>query len=210
MTDDTSVCCYDRTPLAVGRNVCSESVQHIPSRFVVKAFNSDLRYEREKSSYEKVQSLQGDVVPKVYGLVRWHAKNAIAMEFLDGKPLTDAIGDPSQIGHFSNALDYCYERLAELGVCQADPKAGNVMVVELRGLSYLRWLPRMMIQDSFKNILAIRSASMLQLLPIINRIVIIDFDWAYLDDDLADVRNTNRNDAKNIVKQLQRSMAKED
>ena len=125
---------------------------------------------------------------------------------LDGKCLNDAIGDTSQIGTVRNVLNYCYEKLAERNVNQSDPKVGHVTAVELRGLAYLHWLPRMMFRTSYKNIMAVRSVSWWQLLPTIYRIAIFDFDWAYLDTDPEDLFRTIRNDVESIVNDLENLM----
>ena len=191
-------------PAATATTASPRNTYQIPPYFVVKVFNSDIRYEREKSSYDKMHSVQGGMVPKFFGVTRWHDNYAIAMEFLDGKMLVDPIFDSLQIGHLRNVLSYCYESLTQLGVCQSNPKLGNVMVVELRGWSYMRRLPQMIFWSTFQNFMAVPPRARWQLLPIIYRIVIIDFDWAQLDYEPDYLRNTNRNDAISIVKQLER------
>ena len=180
----------------------------IPSRFAVKAYNSPVLYEREKSTYERMKDLQGDIVPEIYGFARWHnvSEQVIAMEFLDGKHLNDAISDASQIGSVRRVLIYCYEKLAERNVNQSDPKVGHVTAVELRGWAYLHWLPRIMFRTSYKNIMAVKSVSWWQFLPTLYRIAIVDFDWAYLDNDPEDLHRTIRNDVESIANDLEKLM----
>ena len=80
------VCRYERTSLtslAGATNVGLGNMTHIPSRFAVKAYNSPMLYEREKSTYDRMKDVQGDIVPEIYGFAKWHdvSEQVIVMEF---------------------------------------------------------------------------------------------------------------------------------
>ena len=74
-----------------------DTEHNIPSHLAVKVFYLQQTYECEKQSYEKAKSLQGGIVPRIYGVTTWHDGHpAIVMQFLDGKTASSAICDPGR------------------------------------------------------------------------------------------------------------------
>lgn len=163
-TENTLVSHFVRTtstPPVVVNGDGSQVRTRIRECLAIKTFYQSWQYDCETSSYDRLKSIQGDIVPKIYGTVRRHggSEQAIAMEFLNGEDLTEAIIDCSRLRHLRRALNYCYESLAKLGVCQSDPKTEHVMAVELHGWTYLRWLPQTTLLLSSRNIVVTRSPS---------------------------------------------------
>ena len=155
-----------------------DSAEGTSRHMVVKVFNCETSYEREKLSYEMAKPLQGGIVPQIYGVTRWYdlvGKPAIVMEFLKGQTASSAIRSPEQVESFEAELMQCYAELTRCGVCQADPSRENVMVEELDGST---------------------------------RISIIDFELARLKYEEEDLERQNRNDANHIIEEVKRWMGK--
>ena len=136
---------------------------HIPKCFVVKTYHLTGELDTEWSAYNRLKAVQGKVVPKIYGLVgtRTEGNQAIAMEFLDVQDSAETVTGRSELHNVRSALKYCYQKLAECGVCQCDPKTDAVRIVRLHGQMYMRWLLRATFLRASENIIVAQSRTAL-------------------------------------------------
>lgn len=140
---------------------CIRGQGSFPTPILVKTFSEEWQFECEATSYALLKDLQGDIVPRCYGnFTTLQSNKAILIELLPGHDLSKAVIDREYVPHIRKALEHCYRELAQRGVCQSDPKPTNVMLVELTGLAYLSWLPRMIFNGSSCNVARTKSGGL--------------------------------------------------
>jgi hypothetical protein len=121
------------------RNVLDMTIQNhaqLPSRVVVKKQMDgyDEEFQTEVSAYAHLRDLQGEVIPKLYGIGTLHGVPAIVLSRLDAVHLLhpDLFAIPTD--KLQDDLQASLERISIAGVCLEDVHLGNLLYDKNRGV----------------------------------------------------------------------------
>ncbi|KAL2174068.1 uncharacterized protein P884DRAFT_209896 [Thermothelomyces heterothallicus CBS 202.75] len=84
----------------------------------------------EVKAYQRLNPLQGAIIPKFYGLLRYNGTRAILLEYLGGISLSAPEGATMTLEELSSLLQLCYRALHAFGVHQDDANLSNFQLVD--------------------------------------------------------------------------------
>ncbi|KAH6628834.1 hypothetical protein F5144DRAFT_622617 [Chaetomium tenue] len=87
-------------------------------------------FDTEVKAYRRLNSLQGAVIPKFYGLLRYNGTRAMLLEYLGGISLSAPEGATMTLEELSSLLQPCYRALHAFGVHQDDANLSNFQLVD--------------------------------------------------------------------------------
>lgn len=94
----------------------------------------------EQRAYERLRPLQGIVVPRLYGTVRYNGQDALLLQYIPGPTLADSEGAIMTVDEAFSLLQRSYSSMTDLGATQEDAQLrnfilntqqGRIMVVDL-------------------------------------------------------------------------------
>ena len=89
-------------------------------------------FHTEVTAYSQLKPLQGVVIPRFYGCLRYHGTRALLVEQLGGISLSSPEGATMELEDLSNLLQACYRALHAFGVHQDDSNLSNFRLVDGR------------------------------------------------------------------------------
>ncbi|KAL2255334.1 hypothetical protein VTK26DRAFT_3587 [Humicola hyalothermophila] len=109
----------------------------LPDRAVLKTQKQDAEeeittelFETEVKAYSQLKPLQGIVIPRCYGRLRFNGVRALLLEHLGGVSLVSPEGATLTLQELSDLLQPCYRALHAFGVHHEDPHLGNFQLVD--------------------------------------------------------------------------------
>ena len=110
----------------------------LPDQVVLKSQkNGDRKiveedFDTEVRAYRHLKPLQGVLIPKFYGLLRYNGTQAMLLDYLKGIRLSDPEGATMTLEELSDLLQPCYRALHAFGVHQDDANLSNFQLVDGR------------------------------------------------------------------------------
>jgi hypothetical protein len=87
-------------------------------------------YDTEAKAYQRLRPLQGAIIPRFYGLLRYNGTRAMLLEYLGGISLSAPEGATMTLEELSSLLQPCYRALHAFGVHQDDDNLSNFQLVD--------------------------------------------------------------------------------
>lgn len=116
----------------------------LPSRIVLKRQKEgwDEEFETEKAAYERLKPLQGVVIPKCYGELRYNGAKALLLSDIGGVCLATPEGALLEVAELRRLLHEAFTALGRFGALHDDTKLDNfhlvgdkIMVMDLESVS---------------------------------------------------------------------------
>ncbi len=116
----------------------------LPRRLILKKQKEgwDEEFETEKETYTKLRPLQGTVIPRYFGELRYEGKRAILLSDIGGACLATPEGLLLEMDDFRRMMYEATEALARFGIVHDDIKLDNyhvtgdkIMVLDLERMS---------------------------------------------------------------------------
>jgi tRNA A-37 threonylcarbamoyl transferase component Bud32 len=92
----------------------------------------DEGFDTEVKAYNRLQPLQGVVIPRCYGQLHYQGSRALLLEHLKGVSLVSPEGFTLTLQELSDLLQPCYQALHVFGVQHGDAHLGNFQLVDWR------------------------------------------------------------------------------
>ncbi|POR36346.1 hypothetical protein TPAR_03457 [Tolypocladium paradoxum] len=124
-----------RLPLAIQTLVRSIFPGYfLPSRIILKKLkpNWDDEFNNEKRMYERLQVLQGHLIPRCYGEARCDNTRALVLSEIDGVEPFNQKSPYLQPDEFQRQLETAFGELGAFGLVYGDLKLDNFLIVEDR------------------------------------------------------------------------------
>ncbi|KAH6619575.1 hypothetical protein B0J18DRAFT_434447 [Chaetomium sp. MPI-SDFR-AT-0129] len=103
----------------------------------------DEYFDTEIKAYRWLKPLQGVVIPKFYGLLRYNGTRAMLLEYLGGVSLYSPEAGTMTLEELSSLLQPCYRAIDAFGVHQDDANllnfqlvAGKIKVLDLESVVF--------------------------------------------------------------------------
>lgn len=90
----------------------------------------DEYFDIEIEAYQRLKPLQGVIIPKFYGLLRYNGTRAMLLERLGGFSMSDPEGATMTLEELSSLLQPCYRAIDDFGVHQDDANLSNFQLVD--------------------------------------------------------------------------------
>lgn len=118
----------------------------LPSSTILKCIRSregedpEESFQAELRAYECLGALQGVVVPRLYGTVRYNGQDALLLQYIPGPTLADPEGATMTVDESFSLLQRPYSSMISFGAIQEDAQLRNfildtqrrrIMVVDL-------------------------------------------------------------------------------
>jgi hypothetical protein len=87
-------------------------------------------FDTEVKAYQRLKPLQGTIIPKFYGLLRYNGTRAMLLEYLGGISLSSPEGATMTLEELSSLLQPCYRALHAFDVHQDDANLSNFQLVD--------------------------------------------------------------------------------
>lgn len=87
-------------------------------------------FDTEISAYSRLTPLQGVVIPRFYGCLRFHGTRAMMFQYLGGISLSSSEGATLRLEELSSLLQTCYRALHAFGVHQDDANLSNFQLLD--------------------------------------------------------------------------------
>jgi len=87
-------------------------------------------FDTEVKAYQRLNPLQGAIIPKFYGLLRYNGTRAMLLEYLGGISLSAPEGATMTLEELSSLLQPCYQALNAFDVFQDDANLSNFQLVD--------------------------------------------------------------------------------
>ncbi|RKU43754.1 hypothetical protein DL546_006338 [Coniochaeta pulveracea] len=87
-------------------------------------------FDTEVRAYQQLNPLQGSIIPKFYGVLRYDGTRAMLLEYVGGISLSAPDGATMTLEELSSLLQPCYRALHALGVHQDDANLSNFQLVD--------------------------------------------------------------------------------
>lgn len=103
----------------------------IPSQLIVKKLkeNWDEEFEREKATYAQLRPLQGTVIPKLFGEVRYENTRALLLSDIGGACLAMPEGGLLELADLRRLLNEVFASFVPFRILQDDTKLDNFHLV---------------------------------------------------------------------------------
>jgi tRNA A-37 threonylcarbamoyl transferase component Bud32 len=89
-------------------------------------------FDTEVKVYERLNPLQGVVVPRCYGCLRYNGSRALILQHLGGVSLVSPEAATLRLDELADLLQPCYQALHAFGVHYDDPQLANFQVVDAK------------------------------------------------------------------------------
>lgn len=113
---------------------------NLPSQVILKKEKDgwDKEFEMEKTTYTKLRPLQGTVIPKFFGELKYNDARALLLSDIGGVCLATPEGALLEVDDFRRMLRQALTALSQFGIVHGDEKLDNfhltrdkIMVVDL-------------------------------------------------------------------------------
>ncbi|CAI4217395.1 unnamed protein product [Parascedosporium putredinis] len=102
----------------------------LPTNVIVKKQKPgwEDEFEEEKARYRMLESLQGDIIPQLFGEIRVQGTRALLLSYVAGIRC-DKVSD-LEVEHFQQLLEDAHLRLRPFGYVHDDPRLDNYILVD--------------------------------------------------------------------------------
>ncbi|KAF1820568.1 uncharacterized protein K489DRAFT_372349 [Dissoconium aciculare CBS 342.82] len=101
-----------------------------PTKLILKSFKEEWLVAREVEAYRRMRSIQGTIVPILYGCCLVNELPTIVLEFIAGEDLVAYECDRDQLPMLARAVEHCSTAISKFGVIQMDPRHDGLIVTD--------------------------------------------------------------------------------
>jgi hypothetical protein len=101
-----------------------------PTKLILKSFKEEWLIAREVEAYRRMRSIQGTVVPILYGCCVVDGLPTIVLEHIAGEDLVAYKCDRDQLPMLARAVEHCSSAISKFGVIQMDPRHDGLIVTD--------------------------------------------------------------------------------
>lgn len=134
--EQTIICILLALPHAI-RDFCQALLPgyFLPSRIILKKMKPEWEDEfiNEVRTYERLQPVQGHLVPKCFGVAYCDGTKALVLSEVNGVlPFEQPVDAPLNADEFRRRLEAAFGELGTFGLMYGDPKLDNCLLVDDR------------------------------------------------------------------------------
>ncbi|KEZ41677.1 hypothetical protein SAPIO_CDS6838 [Scedosporium apiospermum] len=109
----------------------------LPSQVILKKLKPDWdeEFDHEKTTYEALDTLQGDVLPQLFGEAQFEGTRALILSYVAGVSCDKVTH--FEVEDFQQMLEQAFLPLQRLGYVHDDPRLDNYLLVEDRKIVVL-------------------------------------------------------------------------
>lgn len=104
----------------------------LPQKVILKSLKRDWddEFENEKTMYKRLESLQGRVIPTLYGEAQYERSPALVLSYVDGiLPFKQDPDAPLDADEFESRVESALWEFTTFGVAYGDTKLDNFLIV---------------------------------------------------------------------------------